>query len=206
VVAVSVDVPGVVPLMVTEVGERLHCVPLTAAVGEATVQDSVTVPLNEFEGVTVMVDVLPVVAAGLTEIFPLLVSVKLVLPPGASQKSPQPARIGAANSNSLAHFPIVIASLCEPPANVFRLQGTVSARAASSVRRMSFQGVLRQMTTRGRIPLESAPGSDAAKAILAGMASVASQNMAGYWSAFLAMAFWVSTLCAVSSNAWASGR
>jgi hypothetical protein len=134
VVAVSVDVCAVVLLMVTEEGERLHCVPLTAAVGEATEQVRVTVPVNEFDGVTVMVEVLPVVAAGLTEMFPLLVRVKLVLVLGASQKPAHPARIGVARSNSRAHFPIFIASPCQPLTSVFRSQGIASARAASSHR------------------------------------------------------------------------
>jgi hypothetical protein len=82
-----------------------------------TAQESVTVPVNEFDGVTEMVAVLPVVAPGLTVMVPLLVRVKLVLPPppGACQKSPQPVRkptsVGAAASNSnRVHFPLFIAA------------------------------------------------------------------------------------------------
>jgi len=87
VVAVSVDVCAVVLLIVTEVGERLHVVGLAAPEGEVVIaQVSATAPVNEFAGVTVMVAALPVVAPGVTEMAPLLVRVKLVLPPGACQK------------------------------------------------------------------------------------------------------------------------
>jgi hypothetical protein len=117
VAAVSVAVCAVVLLIVTEVGERLHVVGLEAPDGEVvTAQVSVTVPVNEFVGVTVMVEVL--VAPGLTVMLPLLVSVKLVLLPplGACQKSPHPARSGAAASNSLAHCPSFIAAPWSSPA------------------------------------------------------------------------------------------
>jgi len=108
VVAVSVAVCAVVLVIETEVGERLHPVALTAPVGEVTAQVSVTVPVNEFAGVTVMVEV-PEDPA-LTAMLPLLVSVKLVPLFGACQKSPQPATRGAAANNNLAHLPILIAA------------------------------------------------------------------------------------------------
>jgi hypothetical protein len=111
VVAVSVEVCAVVLLLkVNEVEERLHVAALEAPVGEVTAQDSVTVPVNVLAGVTVMVAVLPVVAPGLTVMLPLLVRVKLPLfPPGASQKSPQPARSVAAANNPIQR-PIFIAA------------------------------------------------------------------------------------------------
>jgi len=87
VVAVSVDVSAVVPLMETEVGERLQVAGLTGLVTlVVTAQDSVTVPENEFDGVTVMSDVLLVVAPAVTEIGPPLERAKSVLPAGAAQK------------------------------------------------------------------------------------------------------------------------
>jgi hypothetical protein len=114
-----VDVCAVVPLIVTEVGFRLHVGRLAAPAGElVTAQVRVTAPVNEFAGVTVMVEV--PLAPGLTVMTPLLVKVKLLLPPpGACQKSPQPARrpadkqtvTGAAASiNRRAHLPILIAA------------------------------------------------------------------------------------------------
>lgn len=56
--AASVDVCAVVPLMVTEAGERLHVVGLVALEGVVvTEQVNATVPVNELAGVTVMVEV-----------------------------------------------------------------------------------------------------------------------------------------------------
>jgi hypothetical protein len=117
VVAVSVDVCAVAPLMVTEAGERLHVVGLVAPEGDAvTAQVSVTVPVNEFSGVTVMVVVL--LEPGLTVKAPLFVRVKLA-PPGACQKFAQPARRpakrqatagAAASKDTRAHRPILIAA------------------------------------------------------------------------------------------------
>jgi hypothetical protein len=78
---------------------------LEAPDGEVTAQLSVTVPVNELPGVTVMVEV-PEEPA-LTVMLPLLVSVKSV---GACQKSLQPTISGAAASISLAHLPILIAA------------------------------------------------------------------------------------------------
>jgi hypothetical protein len=130
VAAVSVDVCAVVPLIVTEVGFRLHVGRLAAPEGEVvTAQVSATAPLNEFAGVTVMTAVL--VEPGLTVMAPLLVRVKLVLlpPPGACQKSPQPARrpadkqtaTGAAAAiNRRDHLPILIAAPSRPPSGPVR--------------------------------------------------------------------------------------
>jgi len=108
-----VDVCAVVVLNAMEVGERLQVVALTAAVGAlVTEHASETVPENELAGVTVMVEVLPVVAPGVTEMLPLLVSEKLLLllPLGASQKPAHPARSGAAATSIHARLPILIAA------------------------------------------------------------------------------------------------
>ena len=111
VVAVSVEVCAVVLLKVSEVEERLHVVGLVAPVGAVTEQLSVTVPVNELPGVTVIVAVLSEVAPALTVMLPLLVRVKLVLllPFGACQKSPHPASSRAA-ANNPAQRPIFIAA------------------------------------------------------------------------------------------------
>jgi hypothetical protein len=100
-------------LSVSEVGERLHVVGLTALeILVVTAQVSATVPENELPGVTVMVEVLLLVAPGATVMLPLLARVKLVelLPLGACQKSPHPASNGAAANSNRAHFPIFIAA------------------------------------------------------------------------------------------------
>jgi hypothetical protein len=116
VVAVSVEVCAASVLKSSDVEERLQVVGLTAFVGDlVTAQESVTVPVNEPDGVTVMAAVLPVVAPGASVIAPPLVREKeelpLPLPPlGACQKFPHPARNGAAASINLAHFPIFIAA------------------------------------------------------------------------------------------------
>jgi hypothetical protein len=81
---------------------------LVAPDGEVTAQVSETVPVNEFAGVTVMVEDTLDAKATVT-LVGLLVSVKLLLF-GACQKSPQPTDRGAAISNNLAHFPILIAA------------------------------------------------------------------------------------------------
>jgi hypothetical protein len=106
VVAVSVELCADVLLKASEVEERLHVAALEAPVGAVTAQLSETVPVNELPGVTVMVAV--PVAPWATVMLPLLLRVKLLLPPGACQKSPQPANNGAAASNNRAHFPIFI--------------------------------------------------------------------------------------------------
>jgi hypothetical protein len=102
VLAVSVAVWAVELLIVTDVGERLHVTGLEPPVGDVvTAQVSATVPVNELEGVTVTVEVLPEVAPGLlTLMAPLLERVKLV-PAGASQKPLQPDRSRGANNTSL---------------------------------------------------------------------------------------------------------
>jgi hypothetical protein len=144
VAAVSVAVCAVVLLIVTEAGERLHVVGLAAPEGEVVIaQVRVTAPVNEFAGVTVMVEA--PLAPGLTEMTPLLVRVKLVLlpPPGACQKSPQPARrqadkqtaTGAAASNhNRAHLPIFIFTPWIPAPRLL-LQGIALARTALFPRR-----------------------------------------------------------------------
>jgi hypothetical protein len=111
VVAVRVEVCAVVLLKVSEEEERLQVVGLVAPVGAVTAQVSVTVPVNELPGVTVMVAVLPLVAPGLTVRLPLLVRVKpvLLVALGACQKFPQPARNGVTASIDHAHLPILIA-------------------------------------------------------------------------------------------------
>jgi hypothetical protein len=109
VAAVSVEVCADVLLKVSELGERLHVVGSVALEGVVvTEQLSVTVPVKELPGVTVMVEV--PVEPGLTLMLPLLESVKLLLLllPGACQKFPQPATSGAAASNNHDHFPIFI--------------------------------------------------------------------------------------------------
>jgi hypothetical protein len=114
VAAVSVEVCADELLKVSDVGERLQVVGLIAPEGDVVMaQESETVPVNVLDGVTVMVEVLPEVAPGLTEMLPLLLRLKSVLPlppPGACQKSPHPARSGAAANNSLAHVPIFISA------------------------------------------------------------------------------------------------
>jgi hypothetical protein len=140
VLTVSVEVSAVVVLIVTELGERAQVAGLVALEGVlVSAQVNVTVPVNELPGVTVMVE-LPV-APGLTLMLPLFVKVKLVLllPPGASQKSPQPARSGAAASSNRAHFPILIAAPLRIfqafPCSETRLQGIAWARILSCARR-----------------------------------------------------------------------
>ena len=74
--AVSVAVSAAVPLMETEVEERLQVTGLTGfEMLVETAQPRVTVPVNEFEGVTVMSDVLLVVAPAVTVILPPFESV-----------------------------------------------------------------------------------------------------------------------------------
>lgn len=67
VVTVSVKVWGVLPLIVTEVGFRLHVgMSLTPVIVVVTLQVRVTVPLNPFVPATLIVPVFPVVAPGVT--------------------------------------------------------------------------------------------------------------------------------------------
>ncbi len=113
VVAVSVEFCAVALLLkVSELEERLHVVGLEAPVGAVTAQVSVTVPVNELAGVTVMVEV-PVAPALTVMLAGLLERVKLEPPPGACQKSPQPASSSAA-ANNPAQRPIFIAAPYEP--------------------------------------------------------------------------------------------
>jgi hypothetical protein len=91
VVAVSVAVSAVVLLIETEVGERLHVAGLEAfEILVVTAQVSATVPVNEFDGVTEMVEV--PVAPAVTVMLPLLLRAKSVLPAGAAQKFLHPVR------------------------------------------------------------------------------------------------------------------
>jgi hypothetical protein len=93
VVAVSVAVSAEVPLMETDVGERLHVGVLTGfETLVVTAQVSVTVPVNEFDGVTVMSEVLLLVAPAVTVMLPPLERAKSVLPVGAAQKFLHPER------------------------------------------------------------------------------------------------------------------
>ena len=75
VVIFSVDVCAVAPLMVTEVGDRAQVAGLLAAVG-VIAQVRATAPVNPPEGVTLIVEVLPVLAPAATEMAPLLVRAK----------------------------------------------------------------------------------------------------------------------------------
>jgi hypothetical protein len=111
VVAVSVELcADVLLLKDSEVEERPQVAALVAPVGAVTAHVSVTVPVNELPGVTVMVAVLPLVAPGVTVMLPLLESEKLVvLLLGACQKFPQPARSVAAANNPIQR-PIFIAA------------------------------------------------------------------------------------------------
>ncbi len=115
VVAVSVAVCAVVLLMLTEVGERLHVTGLEAFDGDVvTAQDRATVPVNEVDGVTVIVEVLPEVSPGLaTLIAPLLDRVKSEVELIGSQNPLQPPRrkgTGRKGSTSiqLAHTRLVV--------------------------------------------------------------------------------------------------
>jgi hypothetical protein len=111
VLAVSVAVSAVELLIVTDVGERLQVTGLVALDGDVvTAQVSATVPLNELDGVTVIVEVLPDVAPGLlTVMVPLLERVKSEEPIGF-QKPLQPARSSGAASANPVHFFNLIAA------------------------------------------------------------------------------------------------
>ena len=75
VTTVSVDVWAVAPLIVSEAGETLHVAGSLAAAG-LTAQVKATAPLNPPDPVTLMVEVLPVLAPGLTVMLPLLLRAK----------------------------------------------------------------------------------------------------------------------------------
>ena len=141
-VAVSVEVCAVELLKVSDDEERPHVVGLEAPEGEVTAQVSATVPVNELDGVTVMVEVPDELALNV-RLVGLLESVKLVLPLGASQKSPQPAKPatnGETASNNHARIPIFIAAPLAPfsaaalrlsPRRASCLAATPRARALS---------------------------------------------------------------------------
>jgi hypothetical protein len=104
VVAVSVAVSAVVPVMSNDVGERLHVAGLVAFVGAVTEHVRLTVPVNELAGVTEIVEVLPEVAPGLIgRLLGLLESEKLE-PLGALQKPLHPVRNGMTARKSPAHL------------------------------------------------------------------------------------------------------
>jgi hypothetical protein len=78
VLTVNVEVSGVAPLMVTEVGLRTHVGTLVAPAGwVVSAQVSGTVPVKPLVGVTVMVAVFPLDAPWANETVPLLLSVTL---------------------------------------------------------------------------------------------------------------------------------
>ena len=134
-VAVRVEVCAVVPVMETEAGERLQVTGLDAFDGELlTAQVRSTVPVNESDGVTVIVEV-PVEPA-LTVMLLLLVRLKSVLPlpSGACQKSPHPATSGNTASNSQPHFPSLIVF------PHYRLLSAVSFLAYAKDRRLRERG------------------------------------------------------------------
>jgi hypothetical protein len=115
-----VDFCAALLLNVTEVGARLHVAGLVAPEGEElTAHVSATAPVNVLDGVTVMVEVLPVAAPGATVTLPLLLRVNLLELPGGSQKcehpvtkqvAARPMMMGAAISTTRLPMPIIIAS------------------------------------------------------------------------------------------------
>jgi hypothetical protein len=86
----NVEVTPAVPVIFTEVGEMLQLIGVVAPVGTVvTLHCSVTVPVNPFEGVAVIVDVSPVVAPPCIETLPLLLNAKVgvvdTAPPTAAE-------------------------------------------------------------------------------------------------------------------------
>ena len=77
VATVRVSVIAAAPVMVTEFDVKLHVAGLVAPVGPATAHVRLTAPVNPFDGVAVIVDVLPVVAPAVMLMLPLLVRAKL---------------------------------------------------------------------------------------------------------------------------------
>jgi hypothetical protein len=70
---VNVEVAAAVPEIVTDVGEMLQLIGVLAPVGTVvTLHERSTAPVNPPDGVTVIVDVSPVVAPPVSEIGPLL--------------------------------------------------------------------------------------------------------------------------------------
>ena len=111
VVAVRVAVSAVELLTVTDVGERLHVTGLEALDGDVvTAQVSATVPLNELDGVTVIVELLPALAPGLlTVIVPLLERVKSEEPIGFQKPLQLNSSRGAASANPVRFFNLIAA-------------------------------------------------------------------------------------------------
>jgi hypothetical protein len=104
VLAVSAEVWAVELLIVTDTGERLHVTGLEAPVGEVvTAQVSATVPLNELDGVTVIVEVLPDVEPGLLTLIAPLLDREKSLELTWFQKPLQPDRNRGANNINLIH-------------------------------------------------------------------------------------------------------
>ena len=108
-----------VPEIVTE-GVTAQVAGLVAPVGKVvTEQERLTVPVKPFDGVTVIVDMLPVAEPGLTMIAPLLVRAKL---PG-SNAVPLKAMLCAAYDGDGA-FKLLSVSTSEP----VRLPGVVGEK------------------------------------------------------------------------------
>jgi hypothetical protein len=138
VVAVRVEVCAAALLIETEVGDRLQVAGLAAPAGElVTEQVRETVPVNELDGVTVMVEVLPLVAPGLTAMLPLLERVKLLLPLGGSQKPEQPeinpAMSGTATNTCRVHLLVIIASPQRSSASFAGRSHTHRCRARTAI-------------------------------------------------------------------------
>ena len=76
VATVSIDVLAVAPLIATEAGESAQVAGSFAAAG-AMAQVRATAPVKPPDGVTLIVEELPVVAPGITVMFPLLVRAKV---------------------------------------------------------------------------------------------------------------------------------
>jgi hypothetical protein len=154
VLAVRVAVSAVEPLIATDVGERLHVTGLVAPDGDVvTAQVSATVPENELDGVTVIVEVLPEVAPGLlTLMVPLLERLKSEEPTGF-QKPLQPARSRGIHSASVPHFFDPIAT---PPqrAQLYRKERTGRAFRIISWGQVQNRGfALHLLTRQFSIPL-----------------------------------------------------
>jgi hypothetical protein len=111
VAAVRVEVSAAVPVIDTEVGLRLQDVALLLAPEGEEVMEQLraTVPVKELAGVTVMVEV-PEEPGVTLRLLALALRAKLPVVGGACQKSPHPARSGAAASIQRAHVPIFIAA------------------------------------------------------------------------------------------------
>jgi len=77
VVMVKVEVCAEAPLIVTDAGLRVQVAGSVAPLGPETEQVNATAPVNPPVGVTVIVDVFPLVAPGLKLMLPLLLRPKL---------------------------------------------------------------------------------------------------------------------------------